>query len=89
MISTTLLFMEETLGYSLIAMGDSNKPLIVNIIRATVSLSGYFFVLPLMGFVGAAFVSVIGNIVAIPIDVFFLLKNKFESKYSDNFELFF
>lgn len=71
MIGLTLQFLEDTLGYSLVAIGESDKPLIVNIVRAIVSLGGNLVLLPKVGYVGAAFVALASNIAAVPLDAFF------------------
>jgi len=72
MLGVALDLMEEILGYSLVAVGQPDKPLYINIVRAIVSVAGNLIILPILGFKGAAFVYILGNLVALPIDVFFL-----------------
>ena len=81
MFGLTLNVLENTLGYSLVAIGDSDKPLIVNIVRTVLSLIGNLVFLPLAGFVGAAIVSLAGNSAAIPLDAFFLRKRKLRPNF--------
>jgi O-antigen/teichoic acid export membrane protein len=76
MIGLNLDFTENTLGYSLVAIGDSDKPLIVNAVRVVVSLLGNLFLIPGLGFVGAALASIVGNLAAIPLDILFLSRRK-------------
>jgi len=83
MVGLTLKVTENTLGYSLVAIGESNKPLIVNAVRAVFSLAGNVIFLPLAGFVSAAFVSVASNLVAIPLDAFFLRRRKISSNFME------
>jgi O-antigen/teichoic acid export membrane protein len=82
MLGLTLNVLENTLGYSLVAIGDSDKPLIVNVVRTVLSLIGNLIFLPLAGFVGAAFVSVGGNLAAIPLDAYFLWKRKLRPNFT-------
>jgi O-antigen/teichoic acid export membrane protein len=72
MIGLNLTFVESTFGYSLVAIGDSDKPLIVNIVRVAISLLCNLFLIPAFSFIGAAVASLIGNLVSIPLDLFFL-----------------
>lgn len=76
MIGFTLKVFENTLGYSLVAIGDSDKPLIVNVVRAIISLAGNIIFLPIAGFIGAALVSVVSNLLVIPLDMFFLWRRQ-------------
>jgi O-antigen/teichoic acid export membrane protein len=86
MVGMTLHYFENTLGYSLIAIGDSDKPLIVNIVRSIVSVIGNLILLPKIGFVGAACVSVTSFIIAIPLDAFFLRKKKLHINWIEYFK---
>ena len=87
MIGMTLDVLENTFGYSLVAIGESDKPLVVNIIRAIVSLIGNLVLLPIMGFVGAAIVNVISNVVATPLDALFLWRKKIKPTFTDYIKL--
>ena len=76
MFGLNLTVLDNTLGFSLIAIGHPGKPLIVNIVRTTISLSLNVVVTPIYSFVGAAVVSVVSNFIAVPLDVYFLSKTK-------------
>ncbi len=76
MIGWNLNSVENTLGYSLVAIGETNKTLTVNAIRAVFSLLANLLFIPLLGFNGAALAKVIGNMVAIPLDILFLYRKK-------------
>lgn len=73
---------EEILGYSLVAIGQPDKPLYINIVRAIVSLAGNLIILPILGFVGAAVVYILGNVVAVPMNVFFLNRKDLRPNFS-------
>lgn len=87
MLGVALDLMEEILGYSLIAIGQPDKPLYINILRAIVSLAGNLIILPIIGFKGAAIVYILGNLVALPIDVFFLRRKDLRPNFSNFFKL--
>lgn len=75
--------LENTLGYSLIAIGEPDKPLIVNIVRTMVSLTGNLILIPINGLIGAALVKLFSNIIATPLDIWFLVRRKFYVKVSE------
>lgn len=77
MVGLSLNILENTLGYSLVAIGEPYKPLIVNIARASISAVGNLLVIPVIGIMGAALVYLSGNIIATPLDIFFLSRKKF------------
>ncbi len=87
MLGVALDLMEEILGYSLVAIGQPDKPLYINIVRAVVSVAGNLIILPILGFKGAAFVYILGNLVALPIDVFFLRRKDLRPNFGNFFKL--
>jgi len=74
MFGLNFFVLENTLGYSLVAIGEPNKPLIVNLVRSIVSLSLNLIIIPAFSFLGASIVSVVSNLVVTPLDVYFLWK---------------
>lgn len=74
LIGLSLTMIESTLGYSLVAIGESDKPLYISIVRAVVSVFGNLLILPILGYTGAAVVYILGNLVAIPLNVSFIRK---------------
>lgn len=72
MIGLTLEMVENTLGYSLVAIGEPDKPLYISIMRSVISLVGNLTILPILGYVGAAIIYVSGNLIALPVNIFFL-----------------
>jgi O-antigen/teichoic acid export membrane protein len=82
MFGVALDLMEEILGYSLVAIGQPDKPLYINVVRAVFSLAGNLILLPVLGFMGAAVVYILGNLVALPINVFFLNRKDINPNFS-------
>jgi O-antigen/teichoic acid export membrane protein len=89
MIGLTVDMMEEILGYSLIATGEPDKPLYINIVRAVISLHGNLILLPILGYIGAAIVYIFGNFIALPADVFFLKRKGVSPNLVASLKLFF
>jgi len=83
MVGLNLAFIEYTLGYSLVAIGDSDKPAIVNAVHTAVSLPSNISLIPIFGVVGAALANVAGNLASIPLDVLFLRRRRVNVKIED------
>lgn len=81
MIGVTIDMIEEIMGYLLVAIGEPDKPLYINIIRAIFSVIGNLIILPILGFMGAALVYIFGNLVAIPVDNYFLQRKKISPSF--------
>jgi O-antigen/teichoic acid export membrane protein len=74
MFGLALSILDHTLGYSLVAIGEPTKPLIINLVRTLLSLPLNFVIIPILSFTGAGVVTVVGNLVAAPLDIYFLYK---------------
>lgn len=72
LLRTSLSFTDYTLGYSLVAVGDSDKPVIFNTLQTAVNLLGNVFLIPLYGLVGAAIAGLLGLASVNPLNVIFL-----------------
>ena len=81
MIGVTIDMIEEILGYLLVAIGEPDKPLYINIIRAIFSVIGNVIILPILGYMGAAIVYIFGNLIAIPVDDYFLRRKKISPSF--------
>ena len=68
--------LDNTLGYSLVAIGAPKMPLIVNLVRAILSGLLNLALTPVFGFVGAAAVAVLCNMVAVALDAYFLWRKR-------------
>jgi O-antigen/teichoic acid export membrane protein len=76
MFGLNLSVLDNTMGYSLVAIGEPNKPLIVNLVRAIISILLNLVITPIFGFIGASVVAVVSNSIAAPLDVYFLWKRE-------------
>ncbi len=68
------------MGYSLVAIGEPDKPLIVNIARGVISTLGNLLAIPGLGIIGAPLINILSNFIATPMDMFFLARRKFYVK---------
>jgi O-antigen/teichoic acid export membrane protein len=82
MVGLSLNVLESTLGYSLVAIGESDKPLIVNIARGVISIVGNLVAIPQLGIIAAPIVNLVSNITATPMDMFFLARKKYSVQIS-------
>ena len=84
MINLTLRIIDQTLGYSLVAVGDSNKPPLINFVRAIITLGAYALLIPIpaLGIIGAALSTIIGTIIANPLNIYFLRRKQVQAKFS-------
>ena len=72
MVALHLLLVDYTLGYSLVAIGDSDKPAIVNVVRAVFGLAANLILIPAYGIEGAALASILGFAIVNPLNVYYL-----------------
>lgn len=68
--------LDSNLGYSLTAIGDSDKPLFINIFRFSAVFALYFAFIPYFNIVGIALAALIGLVLVNPVNVFFLHRRK-------------
>jgi O-antigen/teichoic acid export membrane protein len=80
MIWLNLAFTDSTLGYSLVAAGDSNKPAMINVLHAGVNIIGNLLLIPSLGITGAALSSVLGFVATNPVYVYFLRRRSVDAK---------
>lgn len=80
MIWLNLAFTDSTLGYSLVAAGDSEKPAMINVLHAGVNVIGNLLLIPPLGITGAAISSVLGFVVTNPVYVFFLRRRQVDAR---------
>lgn len=74
MFSLSIALTSNVLGISLVAVGDSDKPMIINVVHTIASIVANAILIPPFGIFGAAIASVIGNAAAYPPNLFFLKK---------------
>jgi O-antigen/teichoic acid export membrane protein len=80
MIWLNLAFTDSTLGYSLVAAGDSNKPAMINVLHAGVNVVGNLLLIPPLGIAGAALSSVLGFAATNPVYVYFLRRRNVDAR---------
>jgi O-antigen/teichoic acid export membrane protein len=74
MIGLMVISLDSTLGYSLVAVGDTTKPVMINAVRTIVSVSSYLLLIPRYGMVGAAIANALAIALVNPAYVYFLRK---------------
>jgi O-antigen/teichoic acid export membrane protein len=82
MIALTLTIIDNTLGYSLVAVGESSKPPLINILRTVVTLGSFALLIPLLGISGAALSTIIGTSLVNPINMYFLRRKDVSAKFA-------
>lgn len=82
MLGLTITIIDNTLGYSLVAVGESNKPPLINIVRTIITLGSFALLIPPLGIVGAALSTILGTIIVNPINMYFLHRKKVSAKFS-------
>ena len=83
MIALSLSLVGNVLGTSLVAVGESDKPAIVNVVHTAASLLGNLIFIPIFGIVGAALASLAGPSATNPLNVFFLQRRKVDVRVWD------
>ncbi len=74
MFGLVLIILDNNLGNTLVAIGDSSKPPIINFFRSILTLVSYTIFIPLTGALGATIAKALGTAAANPINAYFLLK---------------
>lgn len=64
------------LGYALTASGQPGKSFAVNLLRSSVSLGGDFVLIPIAGFIGAAYATLAAQLAAAPLAWWFLSRQR-------------
>lgn len=83
MIALALTLLDYTLGYSLVAIDQADKPPIINVVRTAVSFIGYLLLVPRLDITGAALATALGSLFAVPLNVFFLRRKKVDVNVLD------
>jgi len=76
MIGLNLMLVEYTYGFSLVAIGESNKPPIATTVLSIVSLLSNFLLIPKLGIIGAALANIAGLSVTVPLVILFLRRRE-------------
>jgi O-antigen/teichoic acid export membrane protein len=82
MLALTIALNGTIMGTSLVALGQSDKPAKVNIIRAGTSVLINLFLIPIFGFMGAVYTTLLSICMATPLNAWFLRKAKIKVEIS-------
>jgi O-antigen/teichoic acid export membrane protein len=72
LLGLTLATSINLLGYALTASGQPTRSFAVNLLRSSVSFGGDFLLIPLFGFIGAAYATLLAQVVAAPLAWWYL-----------------
>ena len=76
MLSLSLATSINLMGYALTASGQPTRSFGVNLLRSTISFGGDFLLIPVFGFIGAAYATLISQLVAAPLAWWFLHRQR-------------
>lgn len=74
MFNLSIALTSNVMGTTLVAVGDTQKPMIINIFNALASWLGSISLVPVYALLGAAIANTLGTIVAYPLNIYFLRK---------------
>lgn len=74
MLALSIGMVGNIMGTTLVAIGQSDKPVKINIIDASTSIVANLVLIPFFGFIGAAYAVIISRCVTNPFIVYFLIK---------------
>lgn len=80
MIVLLMNVVDYTLGYSLVAVGDSSRPAMINVLHTAFNFIGYYLLIPISGVFGVALSTLTGVSLVNPINVFFLRRKEVKVK---------
>ena len=80
MILLLMNVIDYTLGYSLVAVGDSSRPAMINVVHTVLNFIGYYALIPISGIFGVALANLTGVTVVNPVNVFFLRRKKVKAR---------
>lgn len=78
MIALNISLVGYTLGSTVVAVGDSDKPVITNIFHTISAVATNLTLIPVFGLAGAAMATVVGSTVTNPLNVYFLRRRKID-----------
>ncbi len=82
MVSLCVGLIGNIIGASLVAMGQSDKPLKINIVWAVTNAAGNFVMIPMYGFMGAAYATLLSICLTHPLSVWYLKKSGLKVRIS-------
>ena len=91
MFNLSIALISNVMGTTLVAVGDTQKPPIINFFNAVASWLGSILLIPVLALVGASIANTIGTAVAFPLNRYFLRKrlDLMDAQYLKPLVLFF
>jgi O-antigen/teichoic acid export membrane protein len=74
MFNLSIALISNVMGTSLVAIGDSKKPMVINFFNAVFSWLGTIIFIPAYALLGAGIANTVGTVVALPLNRYFLRK---------------
>ena len=74
MVAVGIGLIGNVLGTSLVALGQSDKPVKINIVDSTTNIIGNLIMIPMFGFMGAVYATLLSRCATNPFIVWFLIK---------------
>lgn len=72
MVNLSFALIGNIMGTTIVALGDSKKPMIINSFNAAASWIGAILLVPIYALMGAALATTIGTALAVPLNIIFL-----------------
>ncbi len=89
MVSLSISLVGNVLGTSLVAYGQSDKPVKINVADMGMSVVGNLLMIPIFGFMGAVYAAILSRCATNPLNVFFLKKVRVGVRVSQYIKPFF
>ena len=74
MINLSIALVSNVMGTTLVAVGDTSKPMIINSFNAVASWVGSILLIPVYALIGAATANTVGTALVFPLNIYFLRK---------------
>jgi O-antigen/teichoic acid export membrane protein len=86
MTALSISLVSTTLGFSLVASGDSNKPVFINIAHTAITLISNLLLIPALGLVGAGLATLVSMIPSNLLNVYFLSRRDVKIRVLDYYK---
>jgi O-antigen/teichoic acid export membrane protein len=83
MVAMSIALAGSLVGTSLVALGQSDKPLKINLVGTVTMIVGNFIMIPLFGFMGAVYTVLCSRCITLPLNFFFMRKSDIGIKVSE------
>jgi O-antigen/teichoic acid export membrane protein len=83
MVAMGIALAGNLVGTSLVALGQSDKPVKINLVGTVTTIVGNFVMIPLFGFMGAVYTVLFSRCATLPLNFFFMRKSDIGIKVSE------